>query len=105
MDPPLLVSFPLPLESSTAAISLRKILFILVLLPVLAALGWWYFHQRTISSFDPTYREYAYITNGKSDTVSVIDLRTFRLAKTLKVGSAPTGIAMNSRKNEIYVVN
>ena len=35
----------------------------------------------------------------------MIDLRTFALAKTIAVGSEPTGIAANSKKNEIYVVN
>ena len=35
----------------------------------------------------------------------MIDLRTFALAKTIPVGSEPTGIAANSKKNEIYVVN
>ena len=55
--------------------------------------------------YGPAFREYAYVTNGKSNTVSVIDLRTFALAKTITVGSEPTGIAANSKKNEIYVVN
>jgi YVTN family beta-propeller protein len=77
----------------------------MVVLPIVAGLGWWYFHQRQLPSFDPAYREYAYITNGKSNTVSVIDLRTFRLTKTLHVGASPTGIATNGKKNEIYVVN
>ncbi len=35
----------------------------------------------------------------------MIDLRTFALATTIAVGSEPTGIAANSKKNEIYVVN
>src|SRR5207249_3404550 len=68
-------------------------------------LGWWYFHQRDLPNYGPSYREYAYITNGKSNTVSVIDLRTFAPIRTLKVGMEPTGIAANSKKNEIYVVN
>src|SRR5581483_5004017 len=74
-------------------------------LPILAGLAWWYFHEQQISNFDPAYREYAYVTHGKSNTVSVIDLRDFRLVKTLHVGDGPTGIAANSKKNEIYVVN
>src|SRR5260370_14371536 len=74
-------------------------------LPILAGLGWWYFRQRELTSFDPAYREYAYITNGKSNSVSVIDLRTFLSVKTLRVGMDPTGVAANSKKNEVYVVN
>ena len=53
----------------------------------------------------PNYREYAYVTNGKSDSVSVIDLRTFRVAATLTVGRGPTGVASSPTKNEIYVAN
>ena len=54
----------------------------------------------------PGYREYAYVTNSKSNTVSVIDIRTFALAKApsrsawSQPASRPT-----ARKNEIYVVN
>jgi YVTN family beta-propeller protein len=84
---------------------LRKLLVIVVLSPIAVAIGWLYFHERQLSDYGPAYHEYAYITNGKSNTVSVIDLRTFELAKTIKVGSEPTGVAANSKKNEIYVVN
>jgi YVTN family beta-propeller protein len=51
------------------------------------------------------YREYAYVTNGKSNTVSVLDLVNLRADRTLRVGDNPTGIAANPRRNEIYVVN
>ena len=61
--------------------------------------------ERQLPSYGPAYREYAYVTNGKSNTVSVIDLRTFQPAKTIRVGNEPTGIAANAKKNEIYVVN
>ncbi len=84
---------------------MRKLLLIIFALPLLAGLGWWYFHQRDLENLNPGYREYAYITNGKSNTVSVIDLRTFRLERTLHVGNGPTGIAANPKKNEVYVVN
>ena len=84
---------------------MRKFLLIVVLIPVLGGLGWMYFHQRELPAYSPAYREYAYITNGKSNTVTVIDLRTFQIAKTIKVGSEPTGIAATAEKNEIYVVN
>lgn len=84
---------------------MRKLLFIAVLIPILGGLGWWYFREQSLPDYGPAYREYAYVSNGKSNTVSVIDLRTFALAKTIHVGSEPTGIAANSKKNEIYVVN
>ena len=67
--------------------------------------GWWYFSESPLPDYGPSYREYAYVTNGKSNTVTVIDLRTFQSAKTIPVGSEPTGVAPNPAKNEVYVVN
>jgi len=84
---------------------LRKLLIIIVLIPLLGALGWWYLREQALPDYGPAYREYAYVTNGKSNTVSVIDMRTFEPAKTIAVGMEPTGVAANTRKNEIYVVN
>jgi len=69
------------------------------------ALAYWYYRATELVDRGPLYREYAYITNGGSNTVSVIDLRTFRLAKTIQVGLNPTGVAANTLKNEIYVAN
>ncbi|MEG9438280.1 YncE family protein [Edaphobacter sp. HDX4] len=51
------------------------------------------------------YREFAYVTNGKSNTVSVLDLVNLRPDRTLRVGDNPTGIAPNPRRNEVYAVN
>jgi YVTN family beta-propeller protein len=84
---------------------LRKILILIVLIPLLCGVGWWYLREQALPDYGPAYREYAYVTNGKSNTVSVIDLRTFELSKTIAVGVEPTGVAANSKKNEIYVVN
>jgi YVTN family beta-propeller protein len=84
---------------------LRKLLFIAILLPLIGGFGWWYFHEQALPDYGPAYREYAYVTNTKSNSVSVIDLRTFQPAGTLKVGLEPTGIAANEKKNEVYIVN
>jgi len=78
---------------------LKKLLLVVVILPVAIALGWWYFSERKLPAYGPAYREYAYVTNGKGNTVSVIDLRTFQPARTIRVGGEPTGIAANRRKN------
>ena len=50
---------------------MKKIVFIAILLPVLGALGWWYFQESEFPNYGPAYREYAYVTNGKSNSVSV----------------------------------
>src|ERR1019366_6118250 len=60
---------------------------------------------RTDSSVAANYHEYAYVTNGKSNSVTVLDARYFRSLKTINVGKSPTGIAVNSHNNEVYVVN
>ena len=56
---------------------MRKILIIAVVIPLVAAAGWYYFRERALPGYGPLYREYAYITNGKSNSVTVIDLRSF----------------------------
>jgi YVTN family beta-propeller protein len=51
------------------------------------------------------YREFAYISNGGSNTVTVLDLVYLRQDRTLQVGTNPTNMAVNPSRNEIYVVN
>jgi len=51
------------------------------------------------------FREYAYVTNGGSNTVSVLDLVNLRQDRVLAVGQEPTGVAVNPVRNEVYVVN
>ncbi len=53
----------------------------------------------------PGYREYAYVSNGSSNTVTVLDLVYLRQDRTLQVGTNPTNLAANPVRNEIYVVN
>jgi YVTN family beta-propeller protein len=51
------------------------------------------------------YREFAYVSNGTSNTVSVLDLVYMRQDRTLQVGTQPSGMAANPKRNEVYVVN
>ncbi len=51
------------------------------------------------------YREFAYISNGGANTVTVLDLVFLRQDRTLQVGQNPTGMAANPKRNEVYVVN
>ncbi len=69
-----------------SAQQLEKISFSCGHFAIAGGLGWWYFQERQLPSYGPAYREYAYVTNGKSNTVSVIDLRTFQPAATIRVG-------------------
>ena len=55
--------------------------------------------------YPAAYREYTYVTNGKSNDVTVIDNLSFKTVKTIPVGKSPTGIAASRTRNEVYVVN
>jgi YVTN family beta-propeller protein len=55
--------------------------------------------------YPPNYREYVYVTNGGSDTVTVLDVVNVRVDRELPVGHNPVAIAANPARNEIYVVN
>jgi YVTN family beta-propeller protein len=55
--------------------------------------------------YPANYREYAYITNGGSNTVTVLDVVNLRQDRVIPVGSNPTGVAANTKRNEVYVVN
>ena len=62
-------------------------------------------HRNHFPSFPADYREYAYVTDGASGTVTVLDLVNMRLDRTLQVGRRPSGLAVNPRRNEVYAVN
>ena len=55
--------------------------------------------------YPPDYREYAYVTNGGSGTVSVFDVVNVRLDREVAVGQNPVAVAASPTRNEIYVVN
>ena len=55
--------------------------------------------------YAPNYREYVYVTNGGSDTVTVLDVVNVRVDRELAVGHDPVAVAASPTRNEIYVVN
>jgi YVTN family beta-propeller protein len=55
--------------------------------------------------YPPNYREYAYVTNGGSNTVTVIDVVDVRLDREIAVGENPVAVAASLTRNEVYVVN
>ena len=55
--------------------------------------------------YPPNYREYAYVTNGGSDTVTVLDVVNVRIDRELQVGHNPVALAASPTRDEIYVVN
>lgn len=55
--------------------------------------------------YPPNYREYAYVTNGGSGTVSIYDVVNVRLDRELPVGLNPVAVTPSPTRNEVYVVN
>jgi YVTN family beta-propeller protein len=80
---------------------LRPILLFLCALALLAIAGC----REQGLVYPAAYHELAYVSNGKSNDVSVIDMRSFKTVKTIPVGKSPTGIAASPTRNEVYVVD
>ena len=55
--------------------------------------------------YPPNYREYAYVTNGQSGTVTILDAVNMRLDRELPVGQNPVAVAASPTRNEVYIVN
>ena len=55
--------------------------------------------------YPANYREYAYVTNGDSGTVSVLDVVNVRLDRELPVGQNPLAVTASPTRNEVYVLN
>jgi YVTN family beta-propeller protein len=74
-------------------------LLLLVLLPLMGC------RERDFPNYPANYREYAYISNGGSNTVTVLDIVNMRQDRVIAVGANPSGLGVNPRRNEVYVVN
>jgi YVTN family beta-propeller protein len=55
--------------------------------------------------YPPNYREFAYVTNGDSGTVTVLDVVNIRVDREIPVGQNPVAVIPSSTRNEVYVVN
>jgi len=55
--------------------------------------------------YPANYREYAYVTNGGSATVTVLDVVNIRVDRELPVGPNPVAVIASPTLNEVYVVN
>jgi YVTN family beta-propeller protein len=61
--------------------------------------------HRGFPEYPANYHEFAYVTGGASNTVTVLDLVYLRRDRVLQVGRNPTGLAVNPVRNEVYAVN
>lgn len=55
--------------------------------------------------YPSNYREYAYVTNGGSNTVTILDVVNVRVDREIAVGQHPVAAAASPTRNEVYVVN
>ena len=72
------------------------------LLPLLFAAGC---HRHNFPEYPANYHEFAYVSDGSANTVTVLDLVYLRQDRILQVGRNPTGLAVNPMRNEVYVAN
>lgn len=80
---------------------ISRLLFVCMLLPVLLT-GC---RRNHYPKYPAGYREFAYVSNTGSNTVTVLDLVNLRQDRVLAVGSEPTGVTANPKRNEVYAVN
>jgi YVTN family beta-propeller protein len=74
----------------------------LVLLALAALAGC---HRSDFPTLPSSFREFAYIANSASNTVTVLDLVYLRVDRTLRVGDNPTAIALSPTRREAYILN
>ena len=55
--------------------------------------------------YPPNYREYAYVTNQASGTVTVLDVVDVRVDREISTGPNPVAVIASPSRNEVYVVN
>ena len=75
---------------------------LLAVVPLLALSGC---KKHGFPEFPDGYREFAYVANSESNTVTVLDLVYLRPDRTLSVGNTPIALAANPKRDEVYVVN
>jgi YVTN family beta-propeller protein len=74
-------------------------------LSILALLSLTACRPHDFPQYPSNYREYAYVTNGDSNTVTVLDVVDVRVERELAVGQKPVAVAASPTRNEVYVVN
>jgi YVTN family beta-propeller protein len=105
MSLPMREPLPLRTESETAVANSHRRMRRLIVACALLCTALAGCTRRHFPKYPSYYREYAYVINGGSNTVSVLDLVNMRPDRTIAVGANPSGIAINPARNEVYAVN
>ncbi len=61
--------------------------------------------RKHFPKYPADFREYAWVTNGGGNSVTVLDLVHMTTAATIPVGDDPVDIAVSPTRDEVYVVN
>lgn len=96
--------FP-PIAASAGRSLARSPFCVLLLSAAAAALLLTGCTRKHLPHFPANLREYAYVTNGGDNTVTVINVKYLRVDRTIQVGHNPDGIAVSPTRNQVYVVN
>lgn len=80
-------------------LKLRKTSLLLLAIPLTAC------RPHDFPQYPANYREYIYVTNGGSGTVSIYDVVNVRLDREIPVGANPVAVVASPTRNEVYVVN
>lgn len=62
-------------------------------------------HSVRFPNYSASYREFAYVANSGTNTVSVLDLVNLRKDREVMVAPHPVAVAANPQRNEIYAVS
>lgn len=71
-----------------------------LMLPLLAGC-----RHKGFPHYPADFREYAWVTNGGGNSVTVLDLVNMVSAGTIAVGQDPVAVAVNPKRDEVYVAN
>ncbi len=61
--------------------------------------------RKHFPKYPAEFREYAWVTNGGGNSVTVFDLVHMTTAATIPVGDDPVDVAVSPTRDEVYVVN
>jgi YVTN family beta-propeller protein len=75
------------------------------ILPLFFLLGLTGCRPHDFPQYPANYREYAYVPNGGSATVTILDVVHVRVDRELPVGQNPLAVAASPTRNEVYVLN
>ncbi|HEY1500038.1 MAG TPA: YncE family protein [Acidobacteriaceae bacterium] len=80
---------------------MRRLAVAVLFLPILLA-GC---RRKHFPKYPANFREYAWVTNGGGNSVTVFDLVNMQTAATIPVGEDPTNLEVSPTRDEVYVVN